>query len=839
MGIMKHGHDASRGSNANHDRPIATSPSETSPSKTTSSKTTPSEETRGQSKGYALIAVVYLLGLIMGALDMSIVNPARTVIQNTMSVNDALGVWVITIYTLAYAAAIPVMGKLADRHGRKSVYLLCILLFGGGSLLCGLARFTDSFELLLAARVIQAIGGGGIMPVATAEFGTAFPEEKRGMALGMVGMVYGLSSILGPSVGSGILDIFGQTEWQYIFFINVPICLIVLILGIAKLPQSKAEHVKPIDGLGTLLLTAMTLSIMYGLKNIDFFNLAESVASTDVWPYLLIFLLLLPLFILREKRAVDPILNPNYFTNRNIVITLICSIISGIIMMGTIFFPQFCENAMMMKSGSGGYFIAILGIGTAIGSMASGRLIDKHGVKPVLGAGFVGAAIGSVFMAFVACEYPNLVTVCLSMFLSGAGLGFTMGTPLNYMMLNNTEDAESNSALATMSLVRSIGTAVAPAIMVAFIVHASVGMQDTLMNALPKQVSVSPLPYAAQIDQKLDDMRADEDTAEMLEGLDIPKLSDYQSIDVSMNSEGSDFDVEISDELLEKMENSDVTTIVGVCKEMTSDIFSQVKPKLISQATEGMESGLVTMQEKAQEMHDGLNDMQDGINEMNTGLNELSSSISEMDSNISDANNKISTMKSALAGIKEGINQMQGQIASMKQSLTSPGIPDEKKTEVQAAIDQMNAKIAAYQTQVTDMESAINGITKGRDGMESGRAEMQSARTELVSARAELTSSHAELQQAYDSLCETIAQLEEADAAIPGLFNEAETNYLASIDDNAEQIQKVYQQTLNGGFRGMAIFVAIIALIGLLVLIPYKDNKPGQKNENEAQPYTL
>lgn len=173
MGIMKHGHDANRGSNANHDHPIATSPSETSPS-----ETTPSEETRGQSKGYALIAVVYLLGLIMGALDMSIVNPARTVIQNTMSVNDALGVWVITIYTLAYAAAIPIMGKLADRHGRKSVYLLCILLFGGGSLLCGLARFTDSFELLLAARVIQAIGGGGIMPVATAEFGTAFPKRN-------------------------------------------------------------------------------------------------------------------------------------------------------------------------------------------------------------------------------------------------------------------------------------------------------------------------------------------------------------------------------------------------------------------------------------------------------------------------------------------------------------------------------------------------------------------------------------------------------------------------------------------------------------------------------------
>lgn len=87
------------------------------------------------------------------------------------------------------------------------------------------------------------------------------------------------------------------------------------------------------------------------------------------------------------------------------------------------------------------------------------------------------------------------------------------------------------------------------------------------------------------------------------------------------------------------------------------------------------------------------------------------------------------------------------------------------------------------------------------------------------------------MQQAHDSLAETIAQLEEADAAIPGLFDEAEANYLASIDDNAEQIQQVYQQTLNGGFRGMAIFVAIVALIGLLVLVPYKDNRPGQKNE--------
>lgn len=227
---------------------------------------------RSQGKGYALVAVVYLLGLCMGALDMGIVNPARTVIQNTLSVDDSLGVWIITIYTLAYAVSIPIMGKLADRHGRKGVYLLCILLFGIGSALCGVAQDLGNFWILIGARVIQALGGGGIMPVATAEFGTAFPEEKRGMALGIVGMVYGLASILGPTVGSAILEVFGATQWQFIFYVNIPICIIVLILGVKRLPNAQAEKTGPLDGLGILILTLMTLSLMYGLKNIDFFD---------------------------------------------------------------------------------------------------------------------------------------------------------------------------------------------------------------------------------------------------------------------------------------------------------------------------------------------------------------------------------------------------------------------------------------------------------------------------------------------------------------------------------------------------------------------------------------
>lgn len=151
-------------------------------------------KTKKDSK-HLLVMIIYLSGIFMGAIDTGIVTPARTVIQNNLGVNDQTGIWMITIYTLAYAVSIPIMGKLADKYGRKYIYLTSIFLFGIGSIFCGLSQDLGSFNLLLIARVVQALGGGGILPVATAEFGTTFPEEKRGLALGLVGGVYEIANI--------------------------------------------------------------------------------------------------------------------------------------------------------------------------------------------------------------------------------------------------------------------------------------------------------------------------------------------------------------------------------------------------------------------------------------------------------------------------------------------------------------------------------------------------------------------------------------------------------------------------------------------------------------------
>ena len=200
---------------------------------------------------------------------------------------------------------------------------------------------------MLIARVIQAIGGGGILPIATAELGTAFPEEKRGMALGLVGGVYGLANIFGASAGSLILDIFGLNNWQFIFYINIPITIFIVLAGIFYLKNQAKETDEQkvrLDLTGIVILTSMILSLLYGLKNLDFFNIVASIQTLKVYPFLLIFIFLMPLFILVEQKAKNPVMNLKFFTNRNILITLIISFISGIVIMGMIFVPQFSEN---------------------------------------------------------------------------------------------------------------------------------------------------------------------------------------------------------------------------------------------------------------------------------------------------------------------------------------------------------------------------------------------------------------------------------------------------------------------------------------------------------------
>ena len=674
------------------------------------SKHTPGNNEMKQKSGKSLVwmAVIYLLGLFIGAIDTGIITPARTIIQSQLGVDASLGIWMITIYTLVYAAVIPISGKMADRLGRKPIYLLSVALFGAGSVICALSSAFDSFLVLMLGRVVQASGAGGIMPVATAEFGTSFPEEKRGMALGLVGAVYGIANVLGASVGSAILDIAGVSQWQWIFLINVPICLFIVVAGLIVLPNNRAEDIKATDKLGTLLMTVIILSLLYGLKNLDFFNFVESIASRNVWPFLALSLVLLPLFVLVERRAEDPIFHIEYAGNRQIMITLALGVFVGCSMMGMIFIPQFAENALRIPTGSGGYFVIILGFCAGGASMMSGKLIDKKGAKIVMAAGFITTIIGCLYLSFVAVRFMGLLNVIISLVLIGFGLGLTMGTPLNYMMLQNTSDEESNSALATLSLVRSIGTAVAPAIMVGFIVHAVAGLQTDIMDVLPKEIEFAQLPYAEEIDNTIDRYKSDPNFSKQLEGVDIPRLSDMTKMEISMEGDG---DYEMPADLLEQLQNSDVTNISDSTRALVQRMFEDMSPRIIESINGGIDEGIKGIGTGVSELEKAVSKMQEGYDGIGSGIEGMSKGVSAQNSALAQLRQAEKMLKSFENGIPEGMSVADFIPAEAKSSMPEQALEMlagvRKADDLKAVIAQLDGAIGSMTTAEEQLDGAI------------------------------------------------------------------------------------------------------------------------------------
>ena len=792
---------------------------------------------------YILVMIIYLAGIFMGALDTGIVTPARTVIQSNLGVNEQTGIWMITIYTLAYATSIPIMGKLADKYGRKYIYLTSIFLFGLGSLFCGLSQDFGSFNLLLIARVVQALGGGGIVPVATAEFGTTFPEEKRGLALGLVGGVYGIANIFGASAGSAVLDIFGTNNWQFIFYINLPITVFILIAGFIALRNTKVPDTSKIDFSGIFTLTIMILSLLYSLKNLDFFDFS-TITNKDVLPFLILFLVLIPLFIFIEKRAEDPVMNLSYFTNKDIVLTLIISTLTGVIIMGMIFVPQFCENSMKIATGSGGYFVIILGLFAGLGAPISGKLIDKFGAKLILGFGFIISIVGSLFLAFFATNHPSLFSVVVSLILIGIGVGFTMGTPLNYMMLSHTKESESNSALATLSLVRSIGTAVAPAIMVGFIAHAGANIQDEIMKDMPDKISIPKLPYADEITKEFDDLKSNSQMKDKLKDMDMPDLKSMETVNIDFDNKDSDY--KISDDLIELMKTSDVTTITENSKIMAKSMFDETTPEVIGEiqggiqkGVDGIDKGINSLDKSIDELNTGYNKLSNAYEQINTGYDKLSAAYTKVNSaytkmndsyikadkamkdamknnknskyNMKDmTNNSYSTVGATYSNNKSAMKTM----TKYENSSSESKMPNMEKmpanmTTMTSKLDDMKKQVNTMKSKMDDMKSQMNTMKVQSNKMKSQLDSMESALTSMK-----------ETSTSMKSLKDKMVVLKNS---IPGAFEEGEKSYLKEIDKRRDKIENTFQSVLNKGFKNVYLTTAVASILGLFLLFFYND----------------
>ena len=773
-----------------------------------------SDSSASKKMNYGLIMTVYLLGIFMGALDTGIVTPARPIIQESLGVSDTAGIWMITIYTLAYAASIPVMGKLADRMGRRTIYLVSIFLFGSGSLLCGLTHSFNSFTALLGARAIQAIGGGGIVPIANAEFGTTFPEEKRGMALGMVGGVYGIANIFGASAGSLVMDIFGTARWEFIFYVNVPIALFILIAGFISLPNTKDKATSKIDGIGTFLLVVMVLCVMYGLKNIDFFDFIPTFTSTKVWPFILAFFALLPIFIFVEKRAEDPVLNLKLFINKRSLITLVISTISGIVLMGVIFVPQMCENAMEIPTGSGGYFVIALGITAGVGAMTSGKLTDKYGPKIVLMIGFIAAIVASSIIVFGLTVKPNIINVFAGLLMIGFAIGFTMGAPLNYMMLWEVEAKEANSALATLSLVRSLGTVVAPAIMVGFIAHAGAAMQDNIMGILPDEINVPELPYAQELTEVMHEQGVDGN---------MPDLDKMKTIKIDMSgTEDSNF--EIPDEIIEEMQSADITTINDSVKHMSEYFFNEMTPEMTEKITGGIDEGINGMNGAVAELNNGIASITDGKNKLQKAINGISKGINGQ----TKAKNGVKKGKKytqlGINGCKAAIKNMNNGLDQMKMTYNNMEDGPQKEIfkqqidELTEKIEETSIKLEGLLVKLDEINDNISTFNKNINKMKIQRKKMNQSVVKMNTAISQMNAGIVEINS-------NIWKMNQLKEAIPGAFETAKKDYMKQLDAKTDEIKKIYQDTLNVGFRQMFIFTGIAAGIGCLLLLFYRNNR--------------
>lgn len=456
-------------------------------------------QAQGRSGGrLGFILAIYLVGLLIGGLYVGMISPARTVIQAGFGIDSTLGIWMINIYTLFYAALIPVIGKIADRQGRKSVFTVCVGIFCMGAVLCGLSQTVGGFWLLLVGRVVQAAGAGGMIPVANAEIGTSFPPEKRGMALGLAAAVMGVSNVFGAAAGSAVVGLFGTQNWAAMFYLCVPFCLVLMVAAAFLLPRSEPTHDRgPMDIGGSVLFTVFVLLLLLGVKAVDFTDLAGTAASPSAWAPLVAAVVVLIGFRAVERRAEDPVFHLEYFHSRPIVITMIVSFFIGCFVISLVLIPELAEFAMGDPLGSGGYYVIAIGLLSFVTTPVGGKLIDRFGPKPVLMTGMAISVAGLLYLALVAVVAPSPVTLVAGLAVVGGGMGLAMGAPTNYMILENTSKEDSTSAIATITLIRQVGTSLAPALFVGLIASAP-GMGG-YQNMLLCVAAINALAFATMV----------------------------------------------------------------------------------------------------------------------------------------------------------------------------------------------------------------------------------------------------------------------------------------------------------------------------------------------------
>ncbi|KQV05683.1 MULTISPECIES: MDR family MFS transporter [unclassified Kitasatospora] len=388
-----------------------------------------------------------LLAMLLAALDQTIVSTALPTIVSDLGGMEHLS-WVVTAYMLAATAATPLWGKLGDMYGRKRLFQASIVIFLVGSALCGLSQ---NMGELIAFRALQGLGGGGLMVLSQAIVGDLVAPRERGKYQGLFGAVFGVTSVLGPLLGGVFVD---NLSWRWVFYINLPIGIVALVVIALVLHGSEVKRQHRIDYLGTFLIASVAtcLVLMTSLGGVTWPWGSWQIIGLGV-----LGVVLLGFFIVVERRAAEPVLPLKLFNSRTFSLVAVISFVVGFAMFGALtYLPTFLQVVMQVSPTMSGIHMLPMVLGMLFTSIGSGQIVARTGhyrAFPI--AGTAVTAVGLLLLSRLT-ENSSTTEMSIYFLVFGLGLGLVMQV-LVLIVQNSVGYQDLGVATAGATFFRSIG----------------------------------------------------------------------------------------------------------------------------------------------------------------------------------------------------------------------------------------------------------------------------------------------------------------------------------------------------------------------------------------------
>jgi EmrB/QacA subfamily drug resistance transporter len=417
-------------------------------------------QTQAQAGGISpearLTLIGILLGLFLAALDQTIVSTALPRIVADLKGTE-LYAWVTTSYLLASTVAAPIFGRLTELYSRKAILLLAVLIFLGGSALCGLSQ---NMAELIVFRGLQGIGGGALFALALTTIALLFPPRERGRVGGLFGAIFGFSSAVGPWLGGLLTD---HLSWHWVFYINMPVGAVALWFIVRYMPRLRPEQRESFDFLGAGLLVVWTVPLMLA------FSWGGSIYAWDSPRILGLFALSaagLALWLWSQARQKHPLFDLSVFRVRSFTLASVAGFFYGPAFLGAVaFLPLYLQVVKGVSASASGVTVLPLTLGVILGAMGSGILSSRIGrFKPILVAGTLWLLAVFVVLHFVLSVDTPLWLAVLFFLLLGLGLGPSQ-SQLQIAAQNNVPLQRLGSATAAIQFIRQIGSTIGIAVL--------------------------------------------------------------------------------------------------------------------------------------------------------------------------------------------------------------------------------------------------------------------------------------------------------------------------------------------------------------------------------------